>query len=118
MKKRLTVAGLAMILVATACGGDDKAAKTPDAQGTPQTTVAPVRGGTLVAAISSDPGSLNPAVTSNGGVHTASEMMFNGLVGWGTDGKLVPELAESWTIEGGGTSYRFNLRQGVKWHDG
>ena len=41
----------------------------------------PTRGGTLVVAITSDPGSLNPAVTSNGGVHTASEMMFNGLVG-------------------------------------
>ena len=116
MRKKLTVAAVALMLVASACGGggDD----TPDAQSGPTTTAAPVRGGTMVAAITSDPGSLNPAVTSNGGVHSASEMMFNGLVGWGPDGKLVPELAESWTIEGGGTSYRFNLRQGVKWHDG
>ncbi len=119
MKKHLTVAALAMTLVASACASDDD---TPDAQGntqTTQTTVAePTKGGTLVVAISSDPGSLNPAVTSNGGVHTASEMMFNGLVGWGTDGKLVPELAESWAVEGGGSVYRFNLRQNVKWHDG
>ncbi len=119
MKKHLTVAALAMALVASACASDDD---TPDAQGTTQTTqttvAEPTKGGTLVVAISSDPGSLNPAVTSNGGVHTASEMMFNGLVGWGTDGKLVPELAESWAVEGGGTSYRFNLRQNVKWHDG
>ena len=116
MRKKLTVTAVALMLVASACGGggDD----TPDAQSGPTTTTAPVRGGTMVVAISSDPGSLNPAVTSNGGVHTASEMMFNGLVGWGPDGKLVPELAESWTIEGGGTSYRFNLRQNVKWHDG
>jgi len=118
MKKHLTVAALAMMLVASACASDD-ADDTPDAQGTTQTTVAePARGGTLVVAISSDPGSLNPAVTSNGGVHTASEMMFNGLVGWGADGKLTPELAESWQIEGGGTTYKFALRQGVKWHDG
>ncbi len=116
MKTRLTVAALAMALVATACGGDDKPAE--QTQVTTATTVAPVKGGTLVVAIGSDPGSLNPAVTSNGGVHTASEMMFNGLVGWSADGKLVPELAESWAIEGGGTSYRFNLRQNVKWHDG
>jgi len=116
MRKHVTVAALAMMLVATACGGggDD----TPDAQSGPTTSAAPVRGGTLVVAISSDPGSLNPAVTSNGGVHTASEPMFNGLVGWGTDGKPTPELAESWTIEGNGTAYRFALRQGVKWHDG
>ena len=122
MKNRLIVAVLAMMFVATACGGDDDEGGTPDAQGQGQgqatTTVAPVRGGTLVVAIGSDPGSLNPAVTSNGGVHTASEMMFNGLVGWGTDGRPTPELAESWTVEGGGTSYRFTLRPGVKWHDG
>jgi peptide/nickel transport system substrate-binding protein len=118
MKKRLTTAVLALALVAAACGDDDEPTATPDAQSTTPTTAAPVRGGTLVVAIGSDPGSLNPAVTSNGGVHTASEMMFNGLVGWGADGKLVPELADSWTIEGNGTAYNFKLRQGVQWHDG
>ena len=118
MKRQLTVAALAFTLLASACASDDDD-DTPDAQGTtPTTAAAPVRGGTLVMAIQSDPGSLNPAVTSNGGVHTASEMMFNGLVGWGPDGKPTPELAEKWTIEGNGTVYRFDLRQGVKWHDG
>lgn len=118
MKKQLTAVALTLMCVAGACANDDDGGDTPSAQSGPTTSVAPARGGTLVVAIGSDPGSLNPAVTSNGGVHTASEMMFNGLVGWGPDGKLVPELAESWTIEGGGTSYKFNLRQGVKWHDG
>lgn len=117
MKKQLTAVALVLMFVASACA-DDKGNDTTQGQSGPTTTAAPVRGGTLVVAIGSDPGSLNPAVTSNGGVHTASEMMFNGLVGWGADGKLVPELAESWTIEGGGTSYKFNLRQNVKWHDG
>ncbi len=119
MNKRLTVAALALTLLTAACGGDDKAkTPAPSVQATTPTTAAPVRGGTLVVAISSDPGSLNPAVTSNGGVHTASEMMFNGLVGWGADGKLAPELADSWVIEGGGTTYTFKLHPGVKWHDG
>jgi peptide/nickel transport system substrate-binding protein len=118
MKKQLIAVALVLMFVASACADDDDGGDTPQAQTGPTTTVAPTRGGTLVVAIGSDPGSLNPAVTSNGGVHTASEMMFNGLVGWGADGKLVPELAESWTIEGGGTSYKFNLRQNVKWHDG
>ncbi|MDQ3642377.1 MAG: ABC transporter substrate-binding protein, partial [Actinomycetota bacterium] len=118
MKKRLIVAALALSLLASACGGDDGDDAAPDTQATTPTTAAPVRGGTIVVAIGADPGSLNPAVTSNGGVHTASEMMFNGLVGWGTDGKPTPELAESWTIEGNGTAYNFKLRPGVKWHDG
>jgi peptide/nickel transport system substrate-binding protein len=108
---------VALALVAAGCGDDDDddggAAQSP-------TTAAeqPVRGGTLVVAIDSDPGSLNPAVTSNGGVHTASEPMFNGLVGIGADGRPTPELAESWTIEENGAVYRFRLRPNVKWHDG
>ena len=119
MKKRLTVALMAMMLVATACGGDDDdgGGGTPTGQGS-TTTAAPVRGGILVTAISSDPGSLNPAVTSGGNVHNAAEMMFNGLVGWGADGRITPELAERWVIEENGAVYRFTLREGVKWHDG
>ncbi len=31
---------------------------------------------------------------------------------------FIPWLAESWDIEDDGTTYIFNLRQGVKWHDG
>lgn len=76
------------------------------------------RGGDLVVAISQDPGSLNPAATTAGAVHTASELMFNGLVE--LDDKLnpVPELAESWTVNKKATVYTFKLRRGVKWHDG
>jgi peptide/nickel transport system substrate-binding protein len=103
--------------VATACATDDDedtgAAQAPTTQ-----AEQPVRGGTLVVAIGSDPGSLNPAVTSNGGVHSASEPMFNGLVGLDTDGRPTPELAASWNIEQNGAVYRFTLRDGVKWHDG
>lgn len=122
MKKRLFMAVLAMLVVATGCGSSKKSSSGSGQPSAETTTTAgtaqPVRGGTLVVAIGSDPGSLNPAVTSNGGVHTASEMMFNGLVGWGTDGKPTPELAEKWTIENNGATYRFTLRSNVKWHDG
>ena len=79
---------------------------------------APVRGGTLVAAIVSDPGHLNPAITTSGATHAASELLYNGLLGRDERGEPVPELAESWQIEQGGTVYRFRLRDGVKWHDG
>jgi hypothetical protein len=32
--------------------------------------------------------------------------------------KYVPDLAEKWTVSPDGTSYTFNLRKDVKWHDG
>ncbi|MEO7442039.1 MAG: hypothetical protein ABIW46_00735, partial [Acidimicrobiales bacterium] len=59
----------------------------------------PVRGGTLVVALTADPGQLNPAITTSGVVHPAAEPMFNGLVSIGEDSKPVGELAESWRID-------------------
>ena len=122
MKKRLVTVMMVLALVATACGGDDDEEGAGGQAGTttptPTTEAAPTRGGTLVVAIDADPGSLNPAVTSNGGVHTSGEPLFNGLVGLDKDGKLTPELAASWRIDGGGNLYTFTLRDGVKWHDG
>jgi peptide/nickel transport system substrate-binding protein len=78
----------------------------------------PVRGGTLVVAISADPGHLNPAITTSGATHTAAELIYNGLLGRDDRGDAVPDLAESWTVEQGGALYRFRLRDGVTWHDG
>ncbi len=76
------------------------------------------RGGTLVVAISADPGHLNPAITTSGATHTASELIYNGLLGRDERGDPTPDLAESWTIEQAGAVYRFRLREGVTWHDG
>lgn len=76
------------------------------------------RGGTLVVAIPSDPGHLNPAITTSGATHTAAELLYNGLLGRDERGNPVPELAESWQIEQGGAVYRFRLQPGVRWHDG
>src|SRR5215813_4402192 len=78
----------------------------------------PVRGGTIVVAIVADPGHLNPAITTSGATHAASELIYNGLLGRDEQGDPVPELAESWQAEQGGALYRFRLREGVKWHDG
>jgi peptide/nickel transport system substrate-binding protein len=75
-------------------------------------------GGTLVTAISSDPGHLNPAITTSGGTHTASEILYNGLVWLDDDLEPQPELAESWEIEEDGARYVFQLREDVVWHDG
>ena len=42
--------------------------------------------------------------------------MFDNLVDYNFEGKLVPGLAESWTVDG--LTVRFKLRQGVKFHNG
>ena len=73
---------------------------------------------TLVAAIASDPGQLTPAITTNGSVHTASGLLYDGLVALDDSLRLTPALAVRWEIEDGGARYRFHLRRGVRWHDG
>ncbi len=72
----------------------------------------------FVAAITSDPGQLNTAITTNGGVHTAAGILYDGLVELDDRLEPVPALATSWDIERGGSLYRFHLRHGVRWHDG
>ena len=72
----------------------------------------------LVAAIGSDPGQLNSAITTNGSVHTAASLLYDGLVALDDSLRPTPALAERWEIEDGGARYRFHLRRGVRWHDG
>jgi peptide/nickel transport system substrate-binding protein len=73
---------------------------------------------TIVAALTSDPGHLNPAITTNGGVHTASSLLYDGLLSLDDSLRPRPALAERWDVEDGGARYRFHLRRGVRWHDG
>jgi len=89
-----------------------------DTQTSPQASPTPQRGGTLAVAITADPGQLNPAITTSGDVHTASELMYNGLVRLDSELQPGPELAESWDVEEDGALYRFHLRDDVQWHDG
>lgn len=44
--------------------------------------------------------------------------LFDGLVRLDRTGKIVPALAESWTVAADGLTYTFKLRPGVKFHDG
>lgn len=73
---------------------------------------------TLVVALEADPGHLNPAITTGGGVHVASDLLYDGLLGLDDQSRPVPALATGWTIEKDGAVYRFTLRRGVRWHDG
>lgn len=37
---------------------------------------------------------------------------------WENNEKIIPDLADKWTVSQDSKLYTFNLRQGVKWHDG
>jgi peptide/nickel transport system substrate-binding protein len=113
--RRLVPALVASVVLLAGCGGADPEPRSADNSPGPS---GPTDGGTLSVAIDSDPGQLNPAITTSGGTHTAAELVYNGLVGLGEDREPEPELAESWEVLEDGALYRFDLRDGVTWHDG
>lgn len=44
--------------------------------------------------------------------------LFEGLVKTNKEGKIIPALAEKWTISENGLSYKFVLKDNAKWSDG
>ncbi len=75
------------------------------------------KGGKLVWALESDPVNLIPY----GGVSTSNmwgkEFIYDSLLAWDKDLKIIPALAESYEQPDDKT-YVFKLRKGVKFHDG
>jgi len=104
-----------------ATSGSPVAAASPATTGA-TTTGAPAalpgkKGGKLVWALDSDPVNLIPY----GGVSTTNmwgkEFIYDSLLAWDKDLKVIPALAESYD-QPDATSYVFHLRKGVKFHDG
>lgn len=60
----------------------------------------------------------NPALLSVANILYARNLIFDGLTKLNERMEAVPDLAESWTVSEDGLTYTFNLREGVKWHDG
>lgn len=78
----------------------------------------PKYGGTVVVAITSDPGGLNPAITTQGGVHLICGSIFSGLVAHDFNLNPVPDLAQRWEVSLDGKTYTFHLAPEAVFHDG
>ncbi len=78
------------------------------------------RGGTLRAALLgfNVVNTLDPQKAILNSDFWALSTMFNALVKFDGQMKIVPDLAENWSISPDLTTYTFNLRKGVKFHDG
>jgi len=73
---------------------------------------------TFVASSIGDARRLNPIIANDGASGTINDQLFNGLVKYDKDLKLIGDLAERWEITNSGKTVTFYLRKGVKWHDG
>ena len=63
-------------------------------------------------------GSLDPHVTSAAVTLTYGYNMYDTLVSWDEGGALQPQMLEDWSVEDGGATFVFTLREGQTFHDG
>lgn len=73
--------------------------------------------GKLIVGLSAFPPNLRPWEHAGAAATTVKLQIFRGLLGYGSDGKIRPELAEEWSFEGDRT-YVFKLRQNAVFHNG
>ncbi len=76
------------------------------------------RGGSAVVGLPSDPGHLNPAITTSAPVQQVAASIFNGLISLDETGTPRPDLAQSWTVSPDGLRVTFTLVADARWHDG
>jgi peptide/nickel transport system substrate-binding protein len=76
-------------------------------------------GSTLIFAGAADPTYLDPAIVSDGESFRVTKQIFEGLVDLRPGSTaVVPKLATSWGVDKGRKVWTFQLRHGVKFHDG
>src|SRR6266545_6924537 len=76
-------------------------------------------GGSFRVALTADAATLDPWNANDANTLLVTRQIFETLVDYEPGGfKIVPKLAESWSVSSDGRSWTFALRHGVKFHDG
>ena len=79
--------------------------------------MAPASAKTLVYCSEGSPENFYPGINTTGTSFDANSQIYSRIVEFERGGtKIVPGLAERWTISPDGLIYTFYLRRGVKWH--
>jgi len=78
----------------------------------------PRYGGTLRAGMQTDPVGLDPHLTTATATRNMMENVYDTLVMVSAEGRYIPALAESWATAADGLTWTFQIRRGVKFHNG
>lgn len=96
------------------CSKDNNKGLVPDDIGDDN----PAYGDILMMTSIGDASNLIPMLASDGASHEVASLIYNGLVKYDKDYRIIGDLAQSWEIKDGGNIIRFHLRKDVMWHDG
>lgn len=75
-------------------------------------------GDTIIFSSIGDASYLNPVLAGDSASAEINDLVYNGLVKYDKNLVLTGDLAEKWEVSDGGKTIIFNLKKGVKWHDG
>jgi peptide/nickel transport system substrate-binding protein len=78
----------------------------------------PAFGDIIVEGSIGEASNLIPLLATDSSSHAIASLVYNGLLKYDKDLNLVGDLAESWRVSRNGLVITFNLRRGVRWHDG
>src|SRR6056297_1797354 len=73
---------------------------------------------TLVIGFEADVSSLDPGFADISVNERVNSLIYDGLVEYGENNKIVPGIAYDWDISDDGTVYTFYLQQGIPFHNG
>lgn len=75
-------------------------------------------GNTLIIGLPSDATNLIGNMAADAPTAEVASQIYDGLVRYDRNFKIVPDLAKTWKISNGGKTITFYLRRGVYWQDG
>ncbi len=78
----------------------------------------PTYGDAYIEASIGDASYLNPVLAADSASGDINGLVYNGLVKYDKNIRLIGDLAESWEIRKNGLEIIFHLRKNVSWHDG
>jgi len=83
------------------------------------TEIKPAEGGTYIEGVVGSPRFINPIYAETSDVdRDLVEIIFSGLMKYGPEGQIIPDLAKEYKILEEGEVYEFYLKENVFWHDG
>ena len=111
---RVAVCFAAAVMMLTACSSGDQTV-TPPPRSSSST---PVTGDAIVEGTIGEASTLIPVLASDSSSHAVAGQIYNGLIKYDKDLRIVGDLAQSFDISPDGLTITFHLRKGVTWHDG
>ena len=113
--KVLLVAGWSCWCLGLLCGCDSGREAQPTKPG--PTAARIVAGGSYQVPLLNNPSTLDPLYVQDDYGATIVSQVFSGLIRFSPELYVVPDLAATWSVDSGGTVYRFTLRPAT-FHDG